>query len=110
MLAARAGPRPEEEEIGFRRSDGEAVARFSVRAARRTKKYAGERAFHAGERFERTIEREFPAFGALQVRRMAFAHFGGQPRGDVAPELGLKLEFAVFHALNIRPRSPYYKR
>jgi len=25
MLAARAGPRPEEEEVGFRSSDGEAV-------------------------------------------------------------------------------------
>src|SRR6185437_6436993 len=103
MLAARAGPRPEEEEEAF----GARTARqsvFSVRAARRVKR-AGERRFDAAERFDRAIEREFPAFRALQVRGVTHAHPGRQPRGDVAPELGFKLEFAVFHAVNIRPRT-----
>ena len=73
-------------------------------------KRAAQRGFDAGERFDRTIEREFNAFRTLQVGRMAAAYLDRQPRGDVAPELGLKLEFAVFHALNIRPRTPHYKR
>src|SRR2546430_16318447 len=73
-------------------------------------KRAAKRRLHAGEPFERAIEREFPAFRTLQLDKVAFAHLGRQPRGGVAPELGLKLGVAVFHAVNIRPPRRTFKR
>ena len=108
MLAARAGPRPEEEEeaseLGRRGKPSK-----SVRAARRMKR-THERDFQSGPRFDDAIERKFPAFRALQVRQVPRAHVRRQPAGNVAPELGLKLEVAVFPALNIRARRAHYKR
>ena len=69
-----------------------------------------ERDFQSGPRFDGAIERKFPPFRALQVRQVPRAHVGRKPAGNVAPELGLKLEVAVFHGLNIRARRGYYKR
>lgn len=73
-------------------------------------KRAAKRRLGAGECFDRTIQCEIKAFRALQVRAMTAANLGRQPRGDVAPELRLKLEIAVFHAIKIRPPPPPFKR
>src|SRR5919198_874374 len=102
MLAARAGPWPEEEEVGFGARTARQAAWFLVCAARRMKR-TRDCSLRASEGFDRTIEREFPAFRALQVREVAAANRGRQPRGGVAPELGLKLGVAVFHGFKIRP-------
>src|SRR6267143_5471070 len=109
MLAARAGPRPEEEEEASEARTARQAARFLVRASRRMKR-ARKRRLDAGEPFDRTVECEFPAFRALQVREVTLANLGRQPRGDVAPELRLKLMIAVFHAVKIRPPSQLLKR
>src|SRR5258708_27758092 len=89
MLAARASPSQEEEEVGVGIARTARQACELVRAARRCR-LGRERRLDASPGFDCAVEREFPAFRALEIADVARAHAGRQRRRSVLPELGLK--------------------
>src|SRR5438067_1455757 len=73
-------------------------------------KRAGERVLQAPDCIDHAADREFHAFRMLQIGQVANPYAHRQTRRGIAPELGLKLSFAVFHTAKIGPRKCCYKR
>src|SRR5687768_3143893 len=88
MLAARAGPRPEEEEEASEL--GRRGRRFLVRP-RRGLKHLDDRDFGARSEFDNRLQRKFPAFRSLHLREALRTHAGGKRLVSTLPEFGAEL-------------------